>query len=326
MANQLLEILGGLHNQRIAVVGDLILDRYLWGNVDRISPEAPVPIVEQVRREDRLGGAANVLHNLSGLGLSVDVYGVCGSDQAGVSLTRMLASLGCDKSMVVVDEQRPTTIKTRIISGNQQMLRLDLEDRKTLDSECTEELLSAFSKRYDTYSAVVVSDYGKGVITSTLLDGVHSYLSSDQPVIIDPHPSNFTRYKGGFLLKPNRKEAETAAGRVITDIPSAFEVAKILLQRWQASNVLITMGPLGMVLMSEGDDTGVHFCARTQRVFDVSGAGDCVTAIVAACLGKGINWNQTCELANIAAGVVIAEVGTVAIDMKKLIDGISQTE
>jgi rfaE bifunctional protein kinase chain/domain len=323
MKAELLAAVDRLAVQRIAVVGDLILDRYVWGNVERISPEAPVPVVEEVRREDRMGGAANVVHNLAGLGVPVDVYGVCGDDEAGQRLAGLLTNLKSDCAGIVIDPARPTSVKTRVLGGNQQMLRLDQEWRLPIGGDVEKKLLETFTERASSYSTIVVSDYGKGVVTRRLLEMLGNRKETAAPVVIDPNQANFDSYHGAYLLKPNKKEAEASASMIIHDVDSAFAAARVLLERWSCQHVLVTLGAMGMVLLGREDKVKIHLEARARQVFDVSGAGDCVTAIFAACLGKGIDWQLAGELANLAAGVVISEVGTVPIFRDKLLRAIA---
>lgn len=323
MKAELLAAVDRLAVQRIAVVGDLILDRYVWGNVERISPEAPVPVVEEVRREDRLGGAANVVHNLAGLGIPVDVYGVCGDDEAGQDVVSLLEDLQSDCLGVITDSARPTSVKTRILGGNQQMLRLDQEWRLPIGGNVESQLLESFAERAAAYSVIIVSDYGKGVVTRHLIEMLENRKTTAAPVVIDPNPVNFDSYHGAYLLKPNKKEAEIGAAMIIRDVDSAFAAARVLLERWRCQYVLVTLGAMGMVLLGRDEKVKIHLEARARQVFDVSGAGDCVTAVFAACLGKDIDWSLTGELANLAAGVVISEVGTVPIYRDKLLRAIA---
>jgi D-beta-D-heptose 7-phosphate kinase/D-beta-D-heptose 1-phosphate adenosyltransferase len=308
--------------KKIAVIGDLVLDRYVWGNVERISPEAPVPVVEELRREDRLGGAANVVSNLLGLQCQVDIYGVVGVDLDGSKLLEMLRDRGVGCEGVVREEARPTTTKLRILGGTQQMLRLDRESRTPLGESYRARIGSSFRAHAAEYVAVVVSDYGKGVISRSVLDACTAVLDPSVPVVIDPHPANYDNYNRVFMIKPNKKEAEAGAGMQITDIESAFKAAQILLDRWQSEYSVITLGGMGVVMLNQDGSVRRHLAAQTRQVFDVSGAGDCVTSIFAAGLAAGQGVADIGGVANLAAGIVISEVGTAPITRKKLLQNI----
>jgi len=305
--------------KKIAVIGDLVLDRYVWGNVERISPEAPVPVVEELRREDRLGGAANVVSNLLGLQCKVDIYGVVGVDLDGSRLLEMLRERGVGCEGVVREEARPTTTKMRILGGAQQMLRLDRESRIPIGESYRARIAESFKAHAGEYVAAVVSDYGKGVVSRSVLDACTAALDSSVPVIIDPHPANYTNYNRVFMIKPNKKEAEAGAGMQITDVESAFKAARILLDRWQSEYSVITLGGMGVVVLNQDGSVHQHLPAQTRQVFDVSGAGDCVTSIFAAGLAAGQDVVEIGGVANLAAGIVISEVGTAPITRKKLL-------
>ena len=308
--------------KKIAVIGDLVLDRYVWGNVERISPEAPVPIVEELRREDRLGGAANVVSNLLGLHCKVDVYGVVGVDLDGSRLLEILRDRGVGCQGVIREEDRPTTTKMRILGGVQQMLRLDRESRAPLRENHQNRIAESFRAHAKDYAAVVVSDYGKGAVTRLILDACSASINASAPVIIDPHPANYDKYNRVFMIKPNKKEAEAGANMQITDVESAFKAAQILLDRWQSEYSVITLGGMGVVVLNRSGSVREHLHAQTRQVFDVSGAGDCVTAIFAAGLAAELGILEIGEVANLAAGIVIAEVGTAPITRKKLLQNI----
>ena len=308
--------------KKIAVIGDLVLDRYVWGNVERISPEAPVPVVEELLREDRLGGAANVVSNLLGLQCKVDIYGVVGVDLDGSRLLEVLRERGVGCDGVVREEARPTTTKVRILGGAQQMLRLDRESREPLGESYRARIQASFRAHAAEYVAVVVSDYGKGVVSHSVLEACTSALKASVPVIIDPHPTNYDSYNRVFMIKPNKKEAEAGAGMQITDVESAFKAAQILLDRWQSEYSVITLGGIGAVVLSRDGSVRQHLRAQTRQVFDVSGAGDCVTSIFAAGLAAGQGVVDIGEVANLAAGIVISEVGTAPITRKKLLQNI----
>jgi rfaE bifunctional protein kinase chain/domain len=310
--------LSRIQGQRIAVIGDLILDRYIWGRVDRISPEAPVAIVEEMKSEDRLGGAANVVTNLVGLGCQVDVYGVIGADFDGSRIFEILSAQKAGFKGVIREETRPTTCKTRILGGSQQMLRVDRESRLPLEIAYENLLIKAFSPAAKKYASIVISDYGKGIISERLLGHINELILDSCQLIVDPHPVNFDHYLKSSIIKPNKKEAEAASGIKIEDVDSAFKAASILLERWKSQYSIITLGAEGMIVLSRDGQVRSHVPSLAQKVFDVSGAGDCVTAVFAAGLASQIDILEISELSNVAAGIVVSEIGTAPITRDKL--------
>jgi rfaE bifunctional protein kinase chain/domain len=321
---QLLATLDKIVNTPILVVGDLILDRYVWGKVDRISPEAPVPVVEVVRTEDRLGGAGNVVRNLATIGAKPTVCGLIGEDEDGQRLRDLFSEIGADQSGLVVDTSRPTILKTRVIAHTQQIVRIDREKKGAESPEATKRMISALEGSLDKNRAVVLSDYGKGAVSLPVLDLLHR-ASTDhrlelhgRPLFVDPHPKNYGNYHAMSVAKPNRKEAEIASGKSISSVADAFAAADILMKRWNSEMMVVTLGEDGMIVKQAGEEKGVHLETMAQEVFDVSGAGDTVTALFCAALAVGSSPTTAGVLANIAAGIVVSEVGTVAVDIDRL--------
>lgn len=329
---ELLEILEKIQGTPVQVIGDFVLDRYAWGKVERISPEAPVPIVHVVRMEDRLGCAGNVVRNLASMGARPIACGVVGDDAEGQMVRNLLEESGTDASGIVIDPSRPTIVKTRVLAQNQQMIRIDWEEIHELDGAKTQELLKGLDRGLPSSKALIVSDYGKGVITDHVLkDLAQKYTRGElslarRPLFIDPHPRNYSRYSVMSVAKPNRKEAEAAAGEKIATVEDAFRVAEILLKKWNSEIMVISLGEDGMVVRRAGSPDGLHLETSAQEVFDVSGAGDTVTAVYTAALSVGSGPISAGILANIAAGIVVSEVGTAAIKLEKLKDGISKWE
>lgn len=320
----LLETLDKIVSTPILVTGDLMLDRYLWGRVDRISPEAPVPVVEVRRTEDRLGGAANMVRNLVALGVQVRVAGVVGADDEGTTIRDQLTASGARCDLVLVDPSRPTVLKTRVVAQTQQIVRIDRESRLEAPPEITARLAAQLDSAIADSKAVVVSDYGKGTVTAGILAVLHSAVQRGElrlgrrPLVVDPHPRNFSAYKAMTVVKPNRKEAEAAAGRLITSTRDAFLVAEILAQRWGSEMVVITMGEDGMVVKMADTTEGIHLKTTAKEVLDVSGAGDTVTAVFAAALAVGSSATVAGILSNLAAGLVVSEAGTAAVRAERL--------
>lgn len=325
---ELLELIEALPSVSVLVVGDIILDRYVWGAADRISPEAPVPVVAVTRTEDRLGGAGNVVRNLAEVGVSVKVAGIIGDDLEGEQVLNLL-DIEDSTSGLLISKGRPTSVKTRVIARAQQVVRIDRED----SSPHTPALQSGFAATIATHmnqvDAVIVSDYGKGVISEPVWNvfqkaqkkGVPG--ANSRPLVLDPHPVNYHLYKGVTVAKPNRKEAELASGITIRNYDDAVRAAEILRKKWDAERLVITLGSLGMAIVPGNDSNPISIETRAQQVFDVSGAGDCVTALYTAAIAAGATPQLAGDLANIGAGIVVSEVGTVPIQLNKLLDVIN---
>lgn len=327
---QLLATLDKISGTPILVVGDLILDRYIWGKVDRISPEAPVPVVEVVKTEGRLGGAGNVVWNLAAIGAKPVVCGLIGDDEDGRDLINLFKEMGVAVDGVVVDTTRPTTVKTRVIAATQQIVRIDREKKVGDSPEASKKMVEAINRSLEGSRAVVLSDYGKGAVCSAVLDVLqrasadHRLELGARPLFVDPHPRNYNNYRSMSVAKPNRKEAEIASGHAINSIDDAYAAADLLMRKWNSEMMVITLGEDGMVVKQAGEPRGVHLQTMAQEVFDVSGAGDTVTALFCSALAVGASPTTAGVLANIAAGIVVSEIGTVAVDVKRLRDEIEK--
>jgi D-beta-D-heptose 7-phosphate kinase/D-beta-D-heptose 1-phosphate adenosyltransferase len=317
-------ILEALPKLKAFVVGDLMLDRYIWGRVDRISQEAPVPVVEVKRTEQRVGGAGNAAMNLACLGLQVSLGGLVGDDDEGNQMLALLDTHHIDKEAVLVDRSRPTTLKTRVIAQSQQVLRIDREQVGETSRALQEAFVGLFEAKIADSDVVIVSDYGKGAVSNPLLLKIKQI--SDQgnfslrkkPILLDPRPRSHDTYAGFSIVKPNRKEAEVAARMEINTLEDACEAARKLIDIWQSELVVVTMGEKGMLLLERGASEPLHLETRAREVFDVSGAGDTVSAVLAAAFAAGASPRVAGELANIAAGIVVSEVGTAPITRDKL--------
>jgi rfaE bifunctional protein kinase chain/domain len=329
---ELLETLDLMAGTSVLVVGDLLLDRYTWGRVDRISPEAPVPVVQVVRMEDRLGGAGNVVRNLVNIGLKVSVAGLIGDDQDGRVMLDLLNQIGADNSGVVVDPSRPTVLKSRVIAATQQVVRIDREVLDPARPEISKKLSDLVQERLGTSRAVILSDYGKSAVTADVINVLTAAYQSGElsldrrPLFVDPHPRNYDRYRRMSVAKPNRKEAEAASGRTIKSTEDAFEAAGILIKKWGADLMVITLGEGGMIVRRADSADGLHLETMAHEIFDVSGAGDTVTAVFTAALAVGARPINAGILANIAAGIVVSEVGTAAIKLDKLREQVEKWE
>lgn len=318
--NRLLSLLNRFHRSRLLVVGDLILDRFIWGDVDRISPEAPVPVLRVTSESFRLGGAANVINNVKSMGGRVIVCGVVGRDEAGRRLLRGLEEIGVSTAGVFVEKSFQTTQKSRIIARprHQQIVRLDRENDGEIPEKVPQEIRQFITRHAGRCSGIVISDYGKGVIHPELLQLVADLIDKKHLLCVaDPKKENFKGYRNVTLVTPNREEAAQAAGIEIRDEDSLREAGRRLLQMWQARAVLITRGPEGMSLFRPGREMR-HFSTEPREIFDVTGAGDTVVAACSLALATRSTYEEAAVIANLAAGLVGDEVGTVAVSLQKL--------
>jgi D-beta-D-heptose 7-phosphate kinase/D-beta-D-heptose 1-phosphate adenosyltransferase len=296
--------------RRLVVLGDLMLDHYLWGRCERISPEAPVPVVEVQRETSSLGGAGNVAANLSALGAEPVLIGLVGDDERARKLFDVFAGRGVDTRAIVRDPSRPTTMKTRIIAHSQQVVRADWESRADVEGAARAALLQALEAELPRSEGLIVSDYGKGVVTRPVLEKAIGIARARRiPVSVDPKESHIDAYRGVSILTPNQHEAGWVMGQRVTDEASLAAVGWGLQKRLDAEAVLITRGPDGMSLFERSGRT-THLPTVAREVYDVTGAGDTVVSVVALALAADADYPEACYLANHAAGVVIREVGT----------------
>jgi D-beta-D-heptose 7-phosphate kinase/D-beta-D-heptose 1-phosphate adenosyltransferase len=302
----------------VLVIGDLILDHYIWGRVSRISPEAPVPVVHVDSESLRLGGAANVFNNILALGGKADLCGVIGSDESGRMLLKELGSTRAGRGGVVIDQDRPTTRKSRVIAHNQQIVRYDVERRAELKPAMQRRILRYVESRLRELSCLVVSDYAKGVVSATLMSELTRLAGlRGIPLVVDPKVEHFSYYKGATVITPNHLEATQAAGVHGDDDQANNEAGAIIRQRLGCHAVLITRGEKGMSLY-EGEDVSWHIPALARQVYDVTGAGDTVIGTLALALSTGASMRDAATLANHAAGVVVGMVGTATLSAQQL--------
>ncbi len=304
---------------KVLVIGDIMMDEFLWGEVSRISPEAPVPIVQVEKETFLLGGAANVLNNLVGLKAQVLLTGVIGPDGMGRRLLRNLQSLGTATEGIVVEEGRPTAIKTRVIAHNQQVVRVDREKVMPILPETLKSILSVIRKNIARIQGIIISDYGKGVVSQDLMEGLKKIIGERSiPVLVDPKPDNIRWYDRVTSITPNLLEAELAVGKKIESGADLLWAGRHLLKKIKCESVLITRGKEGMTLFLK-NKKAEHIPTVAQKVFDVSGAGDTVIATLLLSLVSGMSMIQACKIANFAAGLVVGEVGTAAVRVGDLI-------
>lgn len=295
---------------RVLVVGDIMHDVFIWGKVRRISPEAPVPVVEVSRETALLGGSANVVANIVALGAHAALAGVIGKDRAGDAVLKALDEIGADRSCVRRSPRRPTPVKTRIIAHNQQVVRVDREDKRPLLPETMKALWQSIERIMPRMDAVIVSDYAKGVVSEELMDRLRELCRRKNKILaIDPKPEHKKWYGGAFVITPNNKEAGELAGFEIETDTDLARAGRELLHDLQCQAVLITRGEKGMSLFRP-DEKPVHVPARAREVFDVTGAGDTVVATLAVALASGMSITDAMQAANLAAGIVVGKLGT----------------
>jgi D-beta-D-heptose 7-phosphate kinase/D-beta-D-heptose 1-phosphate adenosyltransferase len=309
---------------RVLVIGDIILDHFLWGTASRISPEAPVPVVNVEREDLLLGGSANVLRNIVSLGGSGALCGVIGDDAMGQKIVELVEALGASTEGLVVG-QRSTTVKTRVVAQGQQVVRFDKEQTGVPAKQTLEALLAYLETHIHTFDAVMVSDYAKGMISEQLMTRLHQLLLSVRntenrkiPLVIDPKPSNIHCFVGATVITPNHHEAKQITGIRIDDERSLLAAARQIRDDIGCEAVLITRGEAGMALLQDDSDL-VTIPTMAKEVYDVTGAGDTVAATLALGLAAGCSMNDAAMLANYAAGIVVGKVGTASVSAAELL-------
>ncbi len=300
------DIIGGLGKSKIMVLGDIMLDEYLFGSVNRISPEAPVPVVEVSSDKFLLGGAANVAANIRQLGNEPILLGLVGEDEASVKLSQLLKSRKISSSYLINDKSRQTTIKTRVIANNQQVVRADRENTHEMDKDTERKVLARFNDVVDELSAVIISDYGKGAITLSLLEKIIDVcLTKDLFVAVDPKETHFHNYKKVSVITPNHHEASFAYGKRIHNESDLIEVGNGLLKKLEVKSILITRGADGMSLFRVNEEPK-HIPTFARHVYDVTGAGDTVIATFVSAISSGADLLEAAVVANAGAGITYA--------------------
>lgn len=325
------ELVANMRGRRVMIVGDVMLDHYTFGSVSRISPEAPVPVLQVCEDRYLLGGAGNVARNIVALGGQATIIGVIGNDADGETLTRLMAEAGANTEFVR-DDRRRTTKKTRIIAQNQQIVRVDREAPDPLDQSVVGVLLEKIQRMAQSHDIIVISDYGKGMITAAVMDCVRSVRGRDgarPAILVDPKPQNYDLYRGVDLLTPNAKEAGEGAGVEVlvaarTGDPAlalretTIRAGRALFDRLGCAHLLITLGAQGMALF-DSPDRARRIPTSAKKVFDVTGAGDTVIAALALALAAGASLLDASILANHAAGIVVGQVGAATASPEELL-------
>lgn len=301
---------------KILVVGDLMIDHYLWGKTDRISPEAPVPVVEVKREEKLLGGAGNVVNNLLAFGATVSVASVVGDDTTQDELIAMLVAKGVSTNSIIIEKDRKTSKKTRIIAAHQQVVRVDKESKDPISSSSEAKLAQKIEQELADADLCLISDYGKGVLTNTLTQKIIQLAKKhNKKVLIDPKGIDYSKYKGAYLITPNRKEASEAVGYKLPDLTTVEKAAYELKNSLDLTFAFITLSDEGMLVAGE---TTIHHKAKAREVFDVTGAGDSVLASLGFALANGIDIEKSAYFANIAAAVVVGKIGSATATLDEI--------
>ncbi|MDI6783845.1 MAG: D-glycero-beta-D-manno-heptose-7-phosphate kinase [bacterium] len=320
---RLVGLVNSFAKAKILVIGDLMLDEFIWGKVSRISPEAPVPVVRVTSQSYVLGGSANVANNIHSLKGKVSIAGIIGDDEIGKKMLAEFRKRNIDSEMVITDKSRPTTLKTRVIAHSQQIVRVDREQTEAIDEFITHQIIDGTKEIINEIDAIIIEDYGKGIITPHLLEEVlHLARQHKKFVTVDPKIDHFLHYKKVDVITPNHHEAGAIIGAEITDETSMLAVGKRLVEILEGTAVLITRGEEGMSLFEPNGDV-THIPTVAKEVYDVSGAGDTVIGTVTLVLSAGGNLKEAAMIANFAAGIVVGKVGVATVSPEELISAIN---
>jgi rfaE bifunctional protein kinase chain/domain len=319
------QVIEDFSKTNILVFGDVMMDRFIWGNVSRISPEAPVPVVKVERETFLLGGAANVVHNIRTLGGNVSLCGVVGDDEMGRRIIRDLKKIGIGTQGLLVDPDRQTTVKTRIIAHHQQVVRIDREATDAIRPSTLQALSEFLRRKLEGFDGVILSDYEKGLLTGPLIRStIRLARKAKKFVLVDPKLRNFFFYRDAKVVTPNAAEASSASGIPISDIPSLRKAGRLLMKRLRCDALVITRGEEGMAIFEPHQEP---FLVPTvaKEVYDVTGAGDTVIGTMALALATGASVKTAASLANEAAGIVVGKMGTATVSRQELIQAIKET-
>ena len=315
-------ILNNFKKASVLVIGDLVMDHFVWGKVRRISPEAPVPVVEVSSESFMLGGAANVVNNIHSLGGKVLVCGVVGRDEMGKKLIHELRLKGISSDGVIVEDGRPTSVKTRVIAHSQQVVRFDREKKDKVHMDTVKTIMDYVSEKINSFDSIIISDYAKGVISEELVEEVIALAKKkDKPIAVDPKVGHFDFYKYATIVTPNNDEASKASGIEIENEASLLRAGEVLLNKLGSDAVLITKGEHGMSLFENNGEI-THIPTVAKEVYDVSGAGDTVIGTVALSMASGASLKEAAVISNFAAGIVVGKIGTATVTPKELKDAV----
>ena len=315
------KILSSAKNKKICIIGDVMLDRYMLGDVNRISPEAPVQVFDIKKSEPKLGGAANVSLNVKTLGANPFLIGVVGDDSEAVILKRVMKKLKQDTNGLIVENSRPTTCKTRVIADAHHLLRIDSESKSDITKDTENKILNILNSNAEEIDIIILQDYNKGVLTKSLIPRITKFAKAYKiKILVDPKFDNFFEYKNAFIFKPNRKELEDAFAKKAKDDKELIKICNELIKRIKCDNLVLTLGEAGIKIFkaSNGDVRIDSFKTRARKVADVSGAGDTVISTLAVCLAGGASLQDSVIISNFAAGLVVEEVGIVPIENQQL--------
>ncbi len=322
-----LNVFDNVADKEVCVIGDLMLDLYYFGEVKRISPEAPVQVFEKIKSEPKLGGAANVGLNIKSLGAKPYMIGVIGKDEEGKIIKNIFNEIGMTTEGIIEIEERPTTCKTRVIASSHHLIRIDSESKKDISKDSEQKILNLLDKKIKDFQVIILQDYNKGVLTKNLISGIIKLANdNDVKVLVDPKFDNFFEYENVFVFKPNRKELQDAFGKTPKSLPELDAISEELINRINCKNLVVTLGEHGLRLYEKNGDEIITESIETKarNVADVSGAGDTVISTLAVCLACGASVKDSVTIANFAAGIVVEEVGIVPIDKNRLINKISE--
>lgn len=321
------DLLNNSKNKKIFIIGDVMLDKYMIGEVTRVSPEAPVQVFDIRESDFKLGGAANVSHNVKSLGAYPFLIGAIGNDEEAERFKEVMSAYGQDTSGLITEEGRPTTAKTRVIADSHHLLRIDSESKEDINQKSEERILDLLESRSSEIDIIILQDYNKGVLTPGLIKKVMDFATKKNiKTLVDPKFFNFFDYKNAYVFKPNRKEFEQALGKKVSNDEDLLKYSEELVEKLNCKYLVLTLGEQGMMIFEKtnGEVKYQKINTRARRVADVSGAGDTVISTIAVCLAGGASVADAVTISNYAAGIVVEEVGIVPIDKQKLIDSIPE--
>ena len=316
------QLIKNFPNVKILVIGDIMLDRFIWGEVERISPEAPVPVVKVTKENYTLGGAANVLNNILSLSAKADICGILGNDLFGEQILDIFKKKNIGKDGIIIDENFSTIVKTRVIGQKQQIVRVDRENLKKINRKTIKKIIEFIGDNIKNYDGVILSDYGKGIVSTAFYRELIKIIKENRKIFsIDPKQINMSIYKQPTLLTPNLNEASFAINRKIS-LSSLNRAGKKLLKKFQSDYLVITLGEHGMAIFHKNRDDYTHIPTVAKEVYDVTGAGDTVISIITMAMALDIDIIDAAKIANIAAGIVVAKIGTATVSCQELLQHI----